>query len=169
MQDPEEETSSEEEAAQAEAQTTLKTGDLWYAAAKGRTQDVLELIEAKADLQQCSGSGFTPLFAAAQNGHREVVALLLGAGANVQDGDRLGYSPLHVASGRGDTGVMGVLLGGGGNVAAKNRVGWTPMVCSVCRNLAAAHYPCTPDLPPQPRPGISDRSSLSRKLCPARP
>ncbi|KAJ1491321.1 ankyrin repeat-containing domain protein [Baffinella frigidus] len=128
MQGAEDEISSDEEAAPAEAQTTPRIGDLWYAAAKGRTQDVLELIAAKADLQQCGGSGFSPLHSATSHGHREVVALLLGAGADVQDGDRLGYSPLHVASGRGDTGVVGVLLGGGANIAAKTRVGWTPMV-----------------------------------------
>ena len=74
------------------------TTPLYFAAEKGHTHVVMELIKAGADVNQADSEGFTPLHVAAQDGHEGIVALLIQAGADVHKAGKNGYTPMKVVT-----------------------------------------------------------------------
>ena len=69
-----------------------------YAAERGHTHVVMELIKAGADLNQATSDGATPLYVAAHNGHEGIVAVLIQAGADVRKACKNGCTPLKIAT-----------------------------------------------------------------------
>jgi hypothetical protein len=113
-------------------------GELWYAAAKGRLDDVQELLASGAPVQErLAPDAFTPIQAATIRAHRDVICLLLASNADPNDADRRGYSPLHFAAGRGDVAIVRMLLEAKADTAATSQVGWKPL------HLAAIQGSCT--------------------------
>jgi hypothetical protein len=58
------------------------------AAEQGRTQEVIALLKAGADLEARDAEGFTPYLAASSNGHLETMNLLKGLGAKIMVDDK---------------------------------------------------------------------------------
>jgi ankyrin repeat protein len=61
---------------------------LVLAAEQGRTQEVIALLKAGADLEARDAEGFTPYLAASSNGHLETMSLLKDLGARTMVDDR---------------------------------------------------------------------------------
>ena len=74
------------------------TTPLYFAAEKGHTHVVMELIKAGADVNQATSEGFTPLYIAAYRGHEGIVALLIQAGADVRKACKGGWTPMKIAT-----------------------------------------------------------------------
>ena len=70
---------------------------VYFAASRGHTHVLMELIKAGADVNQATSDGYTPLYIAAQNGHEGCVAVLIQAGANVRKADKTGLTPMQIA------------------------------------------------------------------------
>jgi len=71
---------------------------LVLAAEKGRTQEVIELLRAGADIEGCDAEGFTPYLAASSNGQFETMRLLKGLGAKTMVDDKFQDSRFVVKS-----------------------------------------------------------------------
>jgi hypothetical protein len=69
---------------------------LHYAACKGHSAVVIELIKAGADVNATGTDAETPLHMATKTGNSCVVAVLLGAGADANKVDNKGRKPLEV-------------------------------------------------------------------------
>ncbi|MFO8056380.1 MAG: ankyrin repeat domain-containing protein [bacterium] len=74
---------------------------LHYAAAGGKNEAVLALLEKGAEIDAAAFSGATPLYLAAAEGNTETVRLLVRKGAEVVKSDKMGCAPVHAASGNG--------------------------------------------------------------------
>jgi hypothetical protein len=71
-------------AAAALAEAGVPADDLFVAAGLGRTEVVLQLLAAGADVNQRFAAEYTPLMAAAGMGHDETVKVLLDHGADLR-------------------------------------------------------------------------------------
>jgi len=60
-----------------------------WAAMMGRTETVLALIAANADVHAKNNGGYTALMRAAENGHTEIVLALIAANADVHAKDNV--------------------------------------------------------------------------------
>jgi serine/threonine-protein phosphatase 6 regulatory ankyrin repeat subunit B len=91
--------------------------DIFSASALGRTQTVLQLIEANPSLVnavQREYPGAPPVLLAAQHGHPDLVELLLASGAEADRAEQSsGTTLLHAAAARGHVPVIEVLLAKG--------------------------------------------------------
>ena len=99
--------------------------DLRENAREGHADIVALLLEAGANPQEKSNSGWTPLHWAARNGHTDVVALLLEAGVNPQKKNASGRTPLHWAAKNGHADIVVLLLEAGANPQEKDAFGRT--------------------------------------------
>jgi Ankyrin repeats (3 copies)/Ankyrin repeats (many copies) len=90
----------------------------------GRVQDILQLIEAGANMDERNEGGGHVLHVAVRNSRTDVVQILLDHGADVNVKGYRGYTPLHIAChGKRMTGRQAVirqLLMNGADVDAKN-------------------------------------------------
>jgi ankyrin repeat protein len=96
---------------------------LHMAVTNGRVQDVLQLIEAGANMDERNLGGGHVLHVAVFYGHAEVVQILLEHGADASVKGDLGYTPLHIACrGKrmaGRMAIIGHLLLHGADVSVK--------------------------------------------------
>ena len=108
----------------AEAATPLLPPALWTAALQGRTEEVRQLLEGGADIEEPGGSTeSSPLGEAALRGHISTVQLLLSRDADVSAKAKGGETPLLFAALHGHAEVALLLLGQGADIFAKNQVG----------------------------------------------
>ena len=102
-----------------------QTAALRDAAEKGDLAAVLQLTQAKVDVNAKDAKGRTPLMLAAANGHAEVARALIRAKANVNARSRNGETALMAASRSGDVVTVVMLLQNRGSTDAKNKKGET--------------------------------------------
>jgi hypothetical protein len=100
---------------------------LHMAVTNGRVQDVLQLIEAGANMDERNGDGDHVIHVAVSHGRTDVVQILLDHGTDVNVKGRLGNTPLHIACyGKrmaGRKAVIQQLLLNGADISAQNNVG----------------------------------------------
>ena len=112
---------------------------LFYAASKGKTACVQQLIGKGADIKGKNRDGMYPILIAAQNGYLPIVKLLVQSGADlkvVDDINRAGA--LHWASAGGDTEVMDYVLAQGFDKEARDQLGLTPLMRAASTGQKAA-------------------------------
>jgi ankyrin repeat protein len=100
---------------------------LHQAAAEGRDEDIVKLLEADAEPNAQDASGRTPLVYAALSGSQRAVYEIESRGGRVDHRDDAGNTPLHYAAMIGDEPVAALLLTLGANAAAANDAGLTPL------------------------------------------
>ena len=89
---------------------------LYKASMNGRSNEVRELLNNGASVDERGGYGFTPLWMAARYGHADAVSMLLDKGANVNDEQNyIKLSPLAIAVTYNHVDVVRVLLAKGAN------------------------------------------------------
>ncbi len=93
------------------------------AAKRGRLDQVRQLVEAGADLDERNRRGNTALYYAALEGHADVVRVLAEAGADIDVDNNFGSTPLHVASRGGHVDVIRVLATYGADLNVRNLTG----------------------------------------------
>jgi ankyrin repeat protein len=81
----------------------------------GKLAEIIEDVEAGADVNLRAKNGFTPLHFAAEAGHLDIVQYLLDHGADVNAREPSGFTPLHLASLAGHAAVVQTLLEKGAN------------------------------------------------------
>jgi ankyrin repeat protein len=102
----------------ANERTPVFTGDrngftpLLFAVRSGDRATTAVLIDAGADVNECSVDGVSPLTLAIHSGHGHLTSLLLERGAD-PNADAAGYAPLHAAVLRGDAASVRTLLSAG--------------------------------------------------------
>jgi ankyrin repeat protein len=100
---------------------------LHMAVKNGRVQDVLQLIEAGANMDERNGDGDHVLHVAVSHGRTDVVQILLDHGTDVNVKGCLGNTPLHIACyGKrmaGRKAVIQQLLLNGADISAQNNAG----------------------------------------------
>jgi len=98
------------------------------AAADNRyTNVVIELLQAKADVDVKSRRDQTPVMAAASRGYTTIVTALLEAKADSNYQDMDGYAPLMGAAWNGNTNIAIALLKAKADVDVKDNFGHTPI------------------------------------------
>eukprot|EP00241_Pyramimonas_parkeae_P004394 CAMPEP_0114264734 /NCGR_PEP_ID=MMETSP0058-20121206/23397_1 /TAXON_ID=36894 /ORGANISM="Pyramimonas parkeae, CCMP726" /LENGTH=821 /DNA_ID=CAMNT_0001381493 /DNA_START=368 /DNA_END=2833 /DNA_ORIENTATION=+ len=94
-----------------DARTSLGRTPLHLAAAHGRVETMMLLLEVySAQVTALDNKGNMPLHLAAGSGHRDAVALLIKKGADVTMTNRAGELPVHLAAAHGDMRTVVVLL-----------------------------------------------------------
>jgi ankyrin repeat protein len=86
---------------------------LFRAAWRGDLPSTDVALAAKADVNESTASGWTPLLAAVDGGSENVVQALLRAGAQPNQLSRDGISPLELAATRGNLALVQILLAAG--------------------------------------------------------
>ncbi len=110
---------------------------LHIAAAWGKRECVLELLEAGADLNVKDPKGWTPVFWCAFSGRHKLLEVLIKRGADVNVRDDHGKTPLHIAAEQGHLAAVATLVGSGAVVMAKEADGASPLHLAARRgNLA---------------------------------
>ncbi|MBS2040152.1 ankyrin repeat domain-containing protein [bacterium] len=111
---------------------------LHVAAAWGKRESLLELLDAGADLNARDPRGWTPLFWCAFAGKTKLMEALIKRGADVNLRDDHGRTPLHVAAEAGHLSTVAALVGSGARLTAKESAqGRNPLHLAAVRgNLA---------------------------------
>uniref|UniRef100_A0A8C5Q999 Euchromatic histone lysine methyltransferase 1 n=1 Tax=Leptobrachium leishanense TaxID=445787 RepID=A0A8C5Q999_9ANUR len=106
-----------------------KRTPLHAASEMGHTNICHMLVQAGANLDNCSEDQRTPLMEAAENNHLETVKYLVRAGALMDPKDAEGSSCLHLAAKKGHFEVVKYLISNTQmNVNCQDDGGWTPMI-----------------------------------------
>lgn len=106
-----------------------KRTPLHASAEMGHTDICHMLVQAGANLDNCSEDQRTPLMDAAENNHLESVRYLVRAGALLDPKDSEGSTCLHLASKKGHFDVVKYLLSNEHmDVNCQDDGGWTPMI-----------------------------------------
>ncbi|XP_075691151.1 histone-lysine N-methyltransferase EHMT1 isoform X1 [Rhinoderma darwinii] len=106
-----------------------KRTPLHAAAETGHTDICHLLVQAGANLDNCSEDQRTPLMDAAENNNLETVKYLVKAGALLDPKDSEGSSCLHLAAKKGHYDVvMSLLTNDQMDVNCQDDGGWTPMI-----------------------------------------
>jgi len=102
---------------------------LYWAAASGRLDVVLLLLDAGADVNAPNRLGRTALHAATGPApwHVQIAAEFIQRGAPVNAVDETGVTPLHLAAVNGGAEMIALLVGKGANVNARDTYGNTPL------------------------------------------
>ncbi|MDP6721667.1 MAG: ankyrin repeat domain-containing protein [Pirellulaceae bacterium] len=112
------------------------SGNIWLAAAQGKTDDVRHFLKAnRALLNQLDENGFAPLHRACSTGQLEVVEVLLDSAVeiNVRQATHQG-TPLQYAVDNGHTHVVTMLLDAGAEVDAADDLGRTPLIWATMKS-----------------------------------
>ncbi|KAF7240969.1 Histone-lysine N-methyltransferase EHMT1, partial [Varanus komodoensis] len=106
-----------------------KRSPLHAAAESGHVDVCHMLVQAGANIDNCSQDQRTPLMEAAENNHLETVKYLIKAGALVDPKDAEGSTCLHLAAKKGHYDVVQYLLSNEQvDVNCQDDGGWTPMI-----------------------------------------
>ncbi len=103
------------------------TTELHSAAMEGRSDIVMQLLAANADVNIQDTNGNTPLQLAAFAGHVEAVKLLIVANARVNIKNNIEMTALQSASQRGHSEVVKLLIKANAEVNANDNKGHTPL------------------------------------------
>ena len=111
---------------------------LHVAAAWGKRESLLELLDAGADLNARDPRGWTSLFWCAFAGKTKIMKTLIKRGADVNLRDDYGRTPLHIAAEGGYLSTVAALVGSGARLSAKeSEKGRSPLHLAAVRgNLA---------------------------------
>ena len=101
---------------------------LHSAAYNNKTDDMIALVEAGADVNVRTKKGNSPLHNAAYNGHLDAISALIAANADVNAANETGETPLHSAAYKGLSAAVKTLIAAGANVDAKDGGGVTPLM-----------------------------------------
>jgi ankyrin repeat protein len=96
---------------------------LHKAAARGRTDVAVYLVEHEADVNMQDNLGDTPLSRAAKNGHTETCEALIGKGADPNLRNILRETPLHMAVGGDKIETVELLLSKGADPNMDSQIG----------------------------------------------
>jgi ankyrin repeat protein len=112
--------------------------DIATAAARGKTDDVIRMLQSgrKPDLPDDNGE--TALHYAAQLGDQRMVEALLYYKAPIDPRDQFGNTPLHWAAQRGSTAVIQLLIDAKAAIDPQNRQGVTPLMMAAKAGNAPA-------------------------------
>jgi ankyrin repeat protein len=102
---------------------------LWYAAAKGMTDELAAGIAARLDINACNSRGRTPLESAVDNDQEEAAAVLRAHGAELS---------LFFAAEKGMTDEIAAHIAAGQDVKACNEDGRTPLDLALANNQEEA-------------------------------
>ncbi|KAG8541951.1 hypothetical protein GDO81_027849, partial [Engystomops pustulosus] len=106
-----------------------KRTPLHAAAETGHTDICHMLVQAGANLDNCSEDQWTPLMDAGENNHLDTVKYLVKAGALLDPKDAEGSTCLHLAAKKGHYDVVKYLLTSDQmDVNCQDDGGWTPMI-----------------------------------------
>ncbi len=105
----------------------LGSTPVMLAATNGKTETVLALIEAHANLALSDKKGETALIRAARNGHTETVVALLNSKANPDSQSQSGTTALHAAAWNGHPATVAALLNGNAKPDVQDLNGGTPL------------------------------------------
>ena len=97
--------------------------DFLNAARNGSIANVLELINAGANIEYHDKHGWTALRSASREGHVDCVRLLVESGANIDANSDAVWSPLNLAAAHGHTACLQVLLEAGADARAGESAG----------------------------------------------
>ncbi|MBN1567185.1 MAG: ankyrin repeat domain-containing protein [Acidobacteria bacterium] len=103
---------------------------LLRAAEKGKTSEVISLLEGGAAVDFTDKNDRTPLIKAADNGHADTVEVLLEKGADPNHIDKDGFSALRLASVSGYMDVVRILLEAKADPNTKHSKGITPLMAA---------------------------------------
>jgi ankyrin repeat protein len=106
--------------------TAASPPSLVEAVRSGDADNVRLLLKQKADVNQASVDGTTPLHYAVESDDKALVELLIKSGANVRATNRYGVPPLAIAAVNGNAGVMKMLLDAGADPNAGLSTDETP-------------------------------------------
>ncbi|KAK1242942.1 hypothetical protein MKX08_005754 [Trichoderma sp. CBMAI-0020] len=110
---------------------------LVWAAARGFTEVVRQLIGAGADVNTADKDGCTPLLAASEYGHVEVARILIEKDADLEATAEEGVTPLFLATAAGCLEMVKILLEKDANIEATDAEGITPLIAaSYAGNIA---------------------------------
>jgi len=109
---------------------------LHYAAWRGNTQEIDQLVAKGADVHAKTKAGDTALYWAVINQHKAAVVLLLSHGADVNARNSGGRTALHEAADNGDLEIAEILLDKDANVDAQSGLRYTPLHGAAYRNHA---------------------------------
>jgi ankyrin repeat protein len=102
--------------------------DIAILASRGKTDDVIRLLQAGRTPDFADQGGETALHYAAQLGDQKMAEALLYFKAPVDLRDQFGNTPLHWAAQRGNTGIIQLLIDSKAAVDPQNRQGMTPLM-----------------------------------------
>ena len=102
--------------------------DIATVAARGKTDDVIRLLQSGRPPDVPDGNGETALHYAAQLGDQRMVEALLYYKAPVDPRDQFGNTPLHWAAQRGNTTIMQMLIDTKATIDPQNKQGVTPLM-----------------------------------------
>jgi ankyrin repeat protein len=108
------------------------------AASRGKTDDVIRMLQGGKLPSGTDDAGETALHYAAQFGDLRMMQALLYYKAPIDARDQFGNTPLHWAAQRGDTASMQMLLDAKATIDAPNKEGITPLMMAVKAGQVAA-------------------------------
>ncbi len=94
-------------------------------------EEVIFLLDAKANVNSRDVKLQTPIFVAAEKGNVDIVKLLIDNGANINDINEDGEAPLHLAAFKGHFETVQLLIERGANINDKKKDGSTPLHLAV--------------------------------------
>ena len=97
-----------------------RVSPLHVAAAWGKRESLLELMDAGGDFNARDPRGWTPVFWCAFAGKTKILETMIKRGADINLRDDHGRTPLHIAAEQGHLGVVAALVGSGARLSAKD-------------------------------------------------
>lgn len=102
-------------------------GSLQEAPRTGKSQQMAQILELRADVNQRGRQDETALHWMAFHGNEAMVRKLITTGADVNARTSNGSTPLHLAAYKGHINVASLLVAGNGGVNTRTRDGITPL------------------------------------------
>ena len=112
--------------------------DIATVAARGKTDELIRLLQSGRPPDLPDDNGETALHYAAQLGDQQMVQALLYYKAVVDPRDQFGNTPLHWAAQRGNTAVLQMLIDAKAAIDPQNRQGVTPLMMAAKAGNAPA-------------------------------